>query len=241
VKVILAIDDTPVRYVRVAKELASAEIALLVTWEPEVVRFYLRTYKPMGILLDHDMPIQNGNWFAENLLKEYSHPVLVVSHNPTGAQRIKATLDDWFVSVKIDPIPVETDKILDWLDRAKNFFNTHSQESSGFTKILEQYVCSVCGVGGVKLWREAHFDAAELWCAECGCKHVGIPNSVDDKGKIISVLTRTPTDQLYGKATQRTLLPAVPTLEPGIYWAYTSVPYNDMVWWTNLPLTPNQE
>lgn len=98
-KFVLAIDDTPGRYWRLARTLAKLDIGLLVTCRMEEVRFYLDEahYPICGVLLDHDMPFQDGTYFADVWLKERSLPVVVSSHNQPAAERLRATLEEWAV------------------------------------------------------------------------------------------------------------------------------------------------
>lgn len=87
---------------------------------------------------------------------------------------------------------------------------------------LENYKCSVCGISGIKLWREVAFCLpVDLFCIEYGKKNQNLP----DWNWMNQWNTRS--DQLGN------LLPAVPT-EDGSYWGYTSVPSNDCRWWHQL-------
>lgn len=83
--------------------------------------------------------------------------------------------------------------------------------------IPKDYVCSVCGTTGVKLWRPYQSCAVHLFCGACAEK---------DQGKTIDLSV---SDQC------RWLVPAVPTLD-GSWWGYTSVPAEGCAWWKALPL-----
>lgn len=105
VKFVLAIDDEPRRYWRLARTLAKFDIGLVVTCRMEEVRFYLceANYQICGVLLDHDMPFQDGAYFVDSWLRERSIPVVVSSHNQPAAERLRATLDEWAVPVICAP------------------------------------------------------------------------------------------------------------------------------------------
>lgn len=105
VKFVLAIDDMPNRYWRLARTLSKFDIGLLVTCRMEEVRFYLceANYQICGVLLDHDMPFQDGMYFVDAWLKERSAPVVVSSHNHPAAERLRAVLEEWAVSVICAP------------------------------------------------------------------------------------------------------------------------------------------
>lgn len=105
VRFVLAIDDIPFRYWRLARTLAKLDIGLVVTCRMEEVRFYLNEahYSICGVLLDHDMPFQDGMYFVDAWLKERSMPVVVSSHNQPAAERLRATLEEWAVPVICAP------------------------------------------------------------------------------------------------------------------------------------------
>lgn len=95
--IILCIDDDPKRYEWIIK--TNSDWTILVTCRLEEVEFYLHFYKNRiwGVCLDHDMPGPNGQYFAQHVLNEYSFPVVIVSNNIPGANKICEILDEWAV------------------------------------------------------------------------------------------------------------------------------------------------
>lgn len=99
----------------------------------------------------------------------------------------------------------------------------------------DQYVCTRCKTGGVKLWREyqTFADQTELLCASCACKNQHKEDNVDEQG-FRSI-------EFHPGHKQRTdqigwFVPAVPCEEdPTNYWGYTSVPQDGVNWWKNIP------
>lgn len=96
------------------------------------------------------------------------------------------------------------------------------------------YVCSKCGVSGVKLWRQYNtcVSAQELLCVECLAKETKIDISkIDSDGRY--------EDPSIGCKTHSVgwHVPAIPTDDEESFWGYTSVPVSDCYWWKKLPLT----
>lgn len=101
---------------------------------------------------------------------------------------------------------------------------------------LEKYRCSFCGVSGVKLWRSIGSDR-DAWCSKCGTEQAGLPDTIDDEGKILDRLSGKVggrSDQIYSPKKGLNLLPYVPTPD-GETWGYTSVPAEGCEWWKQLP------
>lgn len=96
-KIILCIDDMPQRYTNLAFRLGAADkpITVVVTCRMEDVRFYTenKCYEIIGVCLDHDMPFQDGMYFAIHYLREHNWPVAITSANPFGAEDIFKELD----------------------------------------------------------------------------------------------------------------------------------------------------
>ncbi len=94
------------------------------------------------------------------------------------------------------------------------------------------YVCKLCGHGGIKLWRESDTFGVEetLRCADCAASERGINiNFMRPEG--IRVQRDGPTDRLGD------LVPAVLAEENGrSYWAYYRIPADGGAWWQGLPL-----
>jgi hypothetical protein len=102
------------------------------------------------------------------------------------------------------------------------------------TKETTDYVCTVCGARGCKLWRQYNTfaDRVRLMCCVCAGKDQGVDTgAIDDAGKVHSGIGGGRTDQIGW------LVPAVPT-DDGTYWGYTSVPADAVAWWRSLPTTP---
>lgn len=85
--------------------------------------------------------------------------------------------------------------------------------------IVLPYICSKCGVSGVKLWRQYQTiaSAIELLCVDCA--------EADQKKKL-----NPGCDQIGW------LVPAVPVDGEPTYWGYTSVPPEGCKWWYDLPM-----
>ncbi len=105
--IILAVDDTPERYIELERLLRPDGYVLVCLQHPDAFDMVMRSDAVAWILLDHDMPSYewddqtnavhltekfNGQYFArwltENLYGEDRVPVIVSSANPAGAQRI---------------------------------------------------------------------------------------------------------------------------------------------------------
>jgi len=96
------------------------------------------------------------------------------------------------------------------------------------------YICSKCGVHGVKLWRQYNTcaDSLDLLCGQCALE------DQDEKGPINSEGNRQGE---HGETCQiGWLVPAVPTEDGSTYWGYTSIPASGVRWWRALPTTKDQ-
>lgn len=101
-------------------------------------------------------------------------------------------------------------------------------------EVLAKYRCTFCGISGVKLWRAVH-SAEEAWCCKCGTAQAGLPDTINENGKLASsVMDGQLTDQIYSPHQGCNLLPWVPCVDGGT-WGYTSVPPEGCEWWRNLP------
>lgn len=118
---ILCIDDDPIRYEKLVK---ATDYQVVVTCRQVDVRFYLNNYgdKIIGICLDHDMPFENGMWYAD-LLTAYSIPIVIVSHNPDAARAMAFKLDDF--DVPQTRLAARDD--IDWAEAVMYFFNVRSK------------------------------------------------------------------------------------------------------------------
>lgn len=91
------------------------------------------------------------------------------------------------------------------------------------------YVCIVCGVKNVKLWREymTCVDYAHLHCARCAALETKEDISdINADGIRTGKYSRTDQIGIY--------VPAVPTITENSYWGYTSIPEDGVLWWKNL-------
>lgn len=117
-KALLCIDDDPVRY---DKLVLPPGWVVLVTCRWEDYRFYrdrhldndlFPEFRIGGICLDHDMPFQNGQWFAHRVREDFHVPVFLVSMNTPGRAAMREILAEYEVPVLDTPV---TDK--GWQDR----------------------------------------------------------------------------------------------------------------------------
>jgi hypothetical protein len=73
----------------------SLGIVTVTTCRLEDVQGYLRGPDVIvGVCLDHDMPFQDGVYFA-TMLREKSYPVAITSMNPDGAENIQRILNEY--------------------------------------------------------------------------------------------------------------------------------------------------
>lgn len=98
-RIILCIDDEPVRFRKLnallASNQATADIRCVFSCRLEDVIEYLSgPYNIYGVCLDHDMPKQKGTFFA-GILREKNYPVAIVSLNPDGAKAISYLLKEY--------------------------------------------------------------------------------------------------------------------------------------------------
>lgn len=126
--------------------------------------------------------------------------------------------------------------------------------------VPEDYRCSRCGKGDVKLWRQyqTFADHIKLLCLTCAeadqksfCKYSARAVDIVQKWKEMwdlyaignSLSLDTPEkmelSELHSRATSDSigwLVPAVPTEDGETYWGYTSVPDQGIEWWKRLAL-----
>ena len=84
-------------------------------------------------------------------------------------------------------------------------------------KLFKDYVCSKCGMSGVKLWRGYMTFNIELLCTSC----------VEKKEK-------RKWDRMSHSFGWR--VAAVPTEENDGFWGYCAVPKKGVLWWESLPI-----
>lgn len=109
----------------------------------------------------------------------------------------------------------------------------------------DAYHCTLCGMSGVKLWREysTFLNHQCLYCLECACKDEERDDvRPSEDGRSLVQLQRFghkdvefTCDQIGG------LVPAVPTEEGDTFWGYTSAPPPGCAWWWRLPYVKKNE
>ena len=100
INAILCIDDQPIRYESIDRD----DVAIVTTCRMEDYRFQINRHKAgkikiIGVMLDHDMPFQNGAWFAERIREDLHVPVALTSNNRSGRDRMFDILADYEVPV----------------------------------------------------------------------------------------------------------------------------------------------
>ena len=90
---------------------------------------------------------------------------------------------------------------------------------SYYSNTPEGYVCSKCGISGVRLYRQYQCLASEVYllCRACAIKEQKEDPDTKDEHQI------------------GWLVAAVPTEDGETYWGFTSVPQAGVEWWNNLP------
>lgn len=99
-KVIICVDDMPVRYVNIRCDWA----VLVTTCRMEDYRFLVNRHKAglikiVGVMLDHDMPFQDGVWFADQIRSDLHVPVALTSNNKNGRDNMYALFEEYEVPV----------------------------------------------------------------------------------------------------------------------------------------------
>lgn len=96
---ILCIDDEPLRYAEFYVLAQKRGFLVTITDHPTMVQMYLDNplddVPLVGVCLDHDMPHQDGFYFANQHLISRNFPVAIVSVNPAGASKIQALLEEY--------------------------------------------------------------------------------------------------------------------------------------------------
>lgn len=96
-EILLAIDDDPARYQYLSRRLARHEVAVAVVQNPDAASILLDSGKVFAVMLDHDMPEWNGQYYAREVLGSRTVPVCVSSANRAGARAIADILADFAV------------------------------------------------------------------------------------------------------------------------------------------------
>ena len=100
----------------------------------------------------------------------------------------------------------------------------------GSSTTPSNYVCSIGGETGVKLWRTADFSRT-LYCVDHGASRYSEDvSTMTNEGRHVSGASGKWTYQLG------LLVPAVPFEENDAFRQTTDIPPNAMDWWKRLPL-----
>lgn len=98
--IILAIDDTPERYMILARDVEKYGWVVVPVESSKMAKFVLRTYREriLAVMLDHDL---GGGWNGEKAAKEHliekSHPVIITTNNESAAKRLEDLFEEWAV------------------------------------------------------------------------------------------------------------------------------------------------
>lgn len=91
--IVLAIDDMPERYVKLSDMLKGVGLVTVCVQHPISAAAILNSGCVCGVLLDHDMPHWDGQYYANEILPKHKHiPVCISSANPWGADKIEHIL-----------------------------------------------------------------------------------------------------------------------------------------------------
>lgn len=122
-RVILCIDDSPIRFGIMYRMAAQRGVQLIVTEDPEFISMVLLRpvdgVQIVGVCLDHDMPGRDASRIARDSLCEKSFPVAVVSSNRDGADKLSQLLTEF--AVPNEKIPAGIGGV-DWVERVFEFF-----------------------------------------------------------------------------------------------------------------------
>ena len=99
-KIILCIDDMPIRY----RDIRCDWAVLVTTCRMEDYIFQVQRHTAgliqiVGVMLDHDMPFQDGVWFAGKIREDLHVPVALTSNNRNGRDHMFALLEEYEVPV----------------------------------------------------------------------------------------------------------------------------------------------
>lgn len=99
--IILAIDDMPRRYDDFP---LPPDTILVTTCRLEDYKYYVRQHwllrlKIVGVLLDHDMPFQSGQYFARLIREDLHVPVCLTSVNMPGRAAMHEILHEYEIPV----------------------------------------------------------------------------------------------------------------------------------------------
>lgn len=118
--IILCIDDMPIRYRRLRRLCKNTVIVTTCRME-DVIEYLRGSNQIYGVALDHDMPFQDGLWFANNYFRELNIPVVVTSLNSLGARDIMLCLQAY--ETPCLELPCDASG---WETQALKFFRKHN-------------------------------------------------------------------------------------------------------------------
>ena len=90
--VVLAIDDMPERYVELSEMLKGIGLVTVCVQHPVSAKTILDSGCVCAVLLDHDMPQWDGQYYAKEILCWHPIPICISSANPWGAEKIEQIL-----------------------------------------------------------------------------------------------------------------------------------------------------
>jgi len=91
-KVLLAIDDDAARYSHIANLLLEHDVIVCCVQSPDAAEILLDSGKVFAVMLDHDMPVWNGQHYAQEVLGPRNVPVCVSSANHPAAKLVSQIL-----------------------------------------------------------------------------------------------------------------------------------------------------
>lgn len=98
---LLWIDDEPIR----SRKLQGVHVNLVFAHGAPQVEHYLSSPYPWrGVILDHDMPLANGQRIAEEFLVYRNLPVVICTNNDLAGRRMRALLEEYEVPVCFAPV-----------------------------------------------------------------------------------------------------------------------------------------
>lgn len=96
-RILMAIDDDPLRYQHLADLLLRHDVVVAVVQNPDAADMLLNSGTVFAVMLDHDMPGWTGQHYAREVLAHRMVPVCVSSANHGGAKEIANILREFAV------------------------------------------------------------------------------------------------------------------------------------------------
>jgi CheY-like chemotaxis protein len=113
-RILLAIDDDPLRYQYLSRLLAKHDVVVAVVQNPDAADMLLDSKAVFAVMLDHDMPGWTGQHYAREVLGPRNIPVCISSANPAGARACSDILNEFAVPHTVISV-VETAADERWL------------------------------------------------------------------------------------------------------------------------------